>query len=130
MKKVIITRGFSSSQVTLGWMQIEGVAHEPLVVLENPQRATSVDSCIPKGTYLCKPHNGKKYQGVWEVCDVPGRTAILIHAGNTEKDTLGCILVGLAYSMQGLNPSILSSKAAIEKLRGMLGNDPFQLIIM
>ena len=30
-----------------------------------------------------------------EVMDVPGRTNIKFHPGNTEEDTAGCILLGL-----------------------------------
>jgi len=37
---------------------------------------------------------GKKHKGMLEICDVPGFTDILIHIGNTDKDTEGCILVG------------------------------------
>jgi len=56
-------------------------------------------SCIPNGSYLCQkvvtPHHGKTYQ----VMNVPGRTSILIHSGNTEADTEGCILVGKEYGI-------------------------------
>ena len=30
----------------------------------------------------------------WEVKNVPGRSGILFHAGNTTRDTRGCILIG------------------------------------
>lgn len=36
----------------------------------------------------------KFHKGMLELVDVPGFTNILIHIGNTDDDTLGCILVG------------------------------------
>lgn len=56
-------------------------------------------SCIPKGRYEVGPHNTPKYPDVWEVLNVPHRSAILIHNGNTNRDTQGCILVGRAFAM-------------------------------
>lgn len=51
-------------------------------------------SCIPVGEYLMvwgwSPRFKKNF---WRI-GVPGRTGILIHKGNTLKDTSGCILVG------------------------------------
>ena len=58
------------------------------------------ESCIPAGRYRAffrTPENTPvtvRRMGVYELVGVPNRTAILIHAGNTEEDTEGCILVG------------------------------------
>jgi len=52
-------------------------------------------SCIPAGTYRCKPR--RFYRGgydTYEVTGVPGRSLILFHIGNTEEDIAGCIAVG------------------------------------
>lgn len=55
------------------------------------------DSCIPAGVYKCKarPYYAKGYDAI-EVTNVPGRSHILFHIGNTNVDTRGCILVGSA----------------------------------
>ena len=50
---------------------------------------------IPAGSYSLRRtiyHKGG-YE-TFEVCDVPNRSRILIHPGNTEDDTRGCILLG------------------------------------
>lgn len=55
-------------------------------------------SRIPAGVYVCEAttywrHNIPTY----EVTDVPDRSRILFHPGNTEEDTAGCILLGMAF---------------------------------
>jgi hypothetical protein len=85
--------------------------------LEEPWRDNRKQvSCIPPGTYKCFPHDGAHFKDVWQVLDVPGRSAILIHAGNTLADTQGCILVGLGVSPNG----ITKSQLALKKLRELL----------
>lgn len=61
-------------------------------------------SCIPNGIYdmlrrtyggLAKQYRGKfKHPNVWEIGGVINRSAILIHIGNTTKDSRGCPLIG------------------------------------
>lgn len=77
-------------------------------------------SCIPRGFYHCIPHSGPKFKDVWEVTNVPGRSAILIHAGNTIKDTEGCILVGNGFNLFGQQPGIINSQDTLQKLRKRL----------
>ena len=69
---------------------------------------------IAAGTYALKLTNGTPksadyarfyaskfgigwHKGMIEICDVPGRTAIEFHVGNTIADTMGCSLSGTTY---------------------------------
>lgn len=72
-------------------------------------------SCIPAGVYNCEKHTSARFPDTWHVMNVPGREAILIHAGNTKADIRGCILVGLGVNDGG----ITQSQAALTKLRGL-----------
>jgi hypothetical protein len=91
------------------------------VTLEDPWNNNFPNvSCIPAKTYEVKPWNGNKYKNVWEVTKVPGRSAILIHQGNSIKDTEGCILVGESFSTLGGMPSITRSLVTLDRLRAIL----------
>lgn len=52
-------------------------------------------SCVLQGTYPIIPNTSDK---PWRLCNVPNRTAIDMHAGNTIADSLGCILLGFQFS--------------------------------
>lgn len=77
-------------------------------------------SCIPTGSYYVIPHIGTKYQNVWRLVDVPGRSAILIHPGNTTDNTEGCILPGMMFGMLKDKPAVLSSQVAMTLLKEQL----------
>ena len=83
---------------TVGVLSIDGEV--TCFTLEPPNRMNERDvSCIPKGEYLCVRKDASNSLTndtgrAWEVLDVPGRSDILIHVGNTITDTQGCILVG------------------------------------
>src|SRR5262249_7757242 len=55
-------------------------------------------SCIPAGRYNCALIQSPKFGVVYQVLSVPNRTHVLIHYGNTEADTEGCIVLGQSYS--------------------------------
>lgn len=77
-------------------------------------------SCIPKGRYLCVSYSSAKFPDVWEITNVPGRTKILTHAGNTHLDTSGCVIVGTAVGKIGDTYGVVGSQAAMVKLRATL----------
>lgn len=69
---------------------------------------------IPPGTYPVAIRYSQKFKAlVPHIDQVPGRTAIEIHAGNiAQRDSLGCILVG----EQRLGAAILHSRDALQAL--------------
>lgn len=84
---------------------------------ERPYKNNQEDtSCIPLGIYSCIDHDSADHPDSWEITGVKDRTGILIHNGNTMKDTKGCILVGLRRIPAG----VLESVKAMEKLREFL----------
>jgi hypothetical protein len=86
------------------------------------------ESCIPAGSYECRKYSGTKYKNVWQVYGVPKRSAILIHWGNTERNTSGCILVGKYFAQFGEQKGVEDSKVTFEMLRRELP-DRFMLHI-
>jgi hypothetical protein len=137
--KIVLRRGFSDKRVTLGLLQIEGVEHDPIFTLENPQRDTNLDNRIPAGTYKVVPHQSPSKGACWKVLDVVGRADILIHSGNTEAQTLGCILIGLSAgtlvvadkdgAIVKREPRCNNSIEAIRYFRQLTSNNEFTLVI-
>lgn len=95
-------------------------------------------SCIPEGSYLCQRVDTPKHGNTFEVTSVPHRTAILIHSGNTEADSEGCILVGMEVgelkekdaTTGAIEPqmAVLRSKEAFEKFMDLTeGKNSFAL---
>lgn len=130
VKKVTIKRTEHSDKCIRGELKIDGLDHNSIYTLENPKRNSKEDSCIPAGNYQCSPFSGTKYKDVYEVKNVPDRTAILIHNGNVEKDTLGCILVGSSLGEVSGEPAVLNSKKTLDYLRSLLGKEDFDLTIL
>lgn len=69
-------------------------------------------SCIPPGYYRLRVHAGARFKSALSVLGVEGRSDILIHPGNSIKDTRGCILPGLSY----VSPRLLDSVEALDHL--------------
>ena len=73
-------------------------------------------SCIPPGNYTCQRITSQKFGQTYEVQNVPGRSSILFHAGNTYADTQGCILVGNQVGHLNGYRAVLESRHAFENL--------------
>ena len=87
-------------------------------------------SCIPKGKYPCFRVKSSKFGDTFEIANVPCRMGILFHAGNSKKDTKGCVLLGTAAHTSGDYAYLEASRAAMRTFREMLeGIDTFTLEI-
>lgn len=86
-----------------------------LYTLELPWKMNARDiSCIPLGTYQCIIAMSHRFQRAMpRLLNVPERDGILIHSGNVEANTEGCILVGQSMSSYNGEPMILNSREAL-----------------
>ena len=87
-------------------------------------------SCIPEGVYYCAPVNSPKFGWTYEVLDVPNRSHILFHRGNTEEHTEGCILVGESFGELKGKPAILDSTGGFNEFREKAGGERITLTIV
>ena len=101
--------------------------------LENPyidnQRSIS---CIPAGQYKVRLRTAKEsatkdYLHLL-VQEVPDRSLILFHSGNTAKDTRGCILVGIGREQNLVKNSRLAMDLLMKEILN-LGGTNINLII-
>ena len=77
-------------------------------------------SAIPEGTYrvvITKSQRFGKYLPL--LVGVPGFEGVRIHAGNTSRDTEGCILVGQNLQVG----KVLWSRITLEKLMKLIENE-------
>lgn len=87
-------------------------------------------SSIPAQQYLCLRVNSPTYGETFQVMDVPGRTSVLFHPGNTIIDTQACIMPGLQVGELAGRRAVLSSRAAFNGLMASLaGYQSFHLTI-
>ncbi len=87
-------------KATVGDLYIDGVREcftlEPAAV----DPANEGHPCIPEGRYRVGIRNSPGFgPDTLEILKVPGRSDILFHAGNFAKDTKGCVILGLTYTV-------------------------------
>jgi hypothetical protein len=129
MKLTVIRTQFGTD-ATNGILLVDGIFE--CFTLEDQYQAVKVmhETCIPEGTYdikfrtvggfdaKYKKKYGKSHFGMLHLQDVPNFTYILIHGGNTDEHTSGCLIVG--ETQQDLDISkdgfISRSQVAYKKL--------------
>jgi hypothetical protein len=98
--------------------------------LENPWKANQPSvSCIPEGVYKLRLRDSPvvlrttagAFTRGWEVTDVRDRTLIMVHPGNWERNTEGCILPGRTFSWHPQNgPMVTHSQSTFKDLMDVL----------
>lgn len=94
--KWILARFLDCAHGNFGLLMHEGDSEDHYIfTCEDDWRENqSLVSCIPPGTYVLRRVQSPKFGETFEITGVPGRTHVLLHWGNTEEDTEGCVLVG------------------------------------
>lgn len=74
-------------------------------------------TAIPTGKYTIIWNYSNKFKKMMPLLlNVPGYAGVRIHSGNTEKDTLGCILVGINSQIG----KVLNSRSTTSKLYAII----------
>ena len=128
---LLIIRDTFTEESTIGKLYLNGELF--CDTLENPWLDNQRNiSCIPKGEYKVRLRTAREsatrdYLHML-VKDVPNRSYILFHRGNTAKDTQGCILVGQSREQNRVNNSRLAMDLLMKEIIH-LGGEEINLII-
>ena len=136
--KLTVVRTQFGTDATNGLLFIDGLFE--CYTLEDQYQAVKVmhETCIPEGTYDIEFRKtggfhakySERYKnahyGMLHIQDVPNFTYILIHTGNTDEHTSGCLIVGetqqdLEVSKDGfIGSSAVAYKKMYAKVAGQL----------
>ena len=130
--RLILQRRIDTGKQTLSVLSIKGNKDRLCYVLEDTHRPEKImhKTRIPANTYkLSLRTYGSHYErykkkfpdlkhnrGMIEITNVENFTHILIHIGNTETDTSGCLLVGNDYREDDGDVRLIDSTGAYKKL--------------
>jgi hypothetical protein len=122
MQELILKREIISNKAILGTIELD--KEELCKTLENPWLNNQpFISCVPAFKYIAKKYSSSSYDNVWELQNVKDRSKILIHNGNLEKHTQGCILVGASWGFIDQELAVLNSVATLNRLHKKLDNE-------
>jgi hypothetical protein len=115
-----LIRLYESEQGTVGALKINKVPF--CVTLEPADRLNQISiSSIPAQQYDVYRTVSPMFGDCFEVAAVPGRTNILFHAGNTDDNTEGCILLAQHWGKLDGELAVLNSGATYRKFMAMMG---------
>ncbi|MBK3519927.1 DUF5675 family protein [Carboxylicivirga marina] len=117
-----VVRYSSSEESTLGLLFIDGVF--ACYTLEDEHRDVKVmgETRIPSGRYrvelrtfgrlhwrYLRKYGMDFHKGMLQIMNVPGFTDILIHKGNDDDDTAGCLLLGDSVNNNQMKDGFIGS---------------------
>lgn len=118
--RLTLYRENTGADSTIGSLWIgEGLtAYHFCYVCEDEKRVEKIagETRIPSGTYEIKlrigspmanrydsRHHDINHNGMFEIKDIPNFTNVMIHIGNNDDDTAGCLLVGYSSTIDTRN---------------------------
>ncbi|EAH8485669.1 hypothetical protein PZA38_001843 [Campylobacter jejuni] len=135
--KVTINRRYTGKTCVIGKFKVlddkEKILFECFSLEENKEGLESgKDLRIPEGNYNLRRHSPSRFENTLRSItkkdddtminvyndEVPASRAILIHWGNTDKDTQGCILLGLTKDNN--NESVGQSRQACKEFYDLM----------
>jgi hypothetical protein len=131
MLPLVLQRTTITNKSTCGVLFVNG--DQFCFTLEEPLKDGLPGSCIKAGTYNVTLAPSPKFEASpddWErlmgknvprLWNVPNREYILMHWGNSAKDTEGCILVGQTIATDFIGHSRDAYTALLQKFQGESG---------
>jgi hypothetical protein len=111
--QITVKRLHKTDTSTIGELLIDGIFE--CYTLEDIERQVKIkaETAIPKGTYKVIINQSNRFKRLMPLLlNVPNFEGVRIHAGNTNHDTEGCILVGRTRSKDFIG----QSRKAYDKL--------------
>ena len=118
-----LARTSSNKYCTIGKLYVNG-QFECFTLEDSPILRVDNKGPIPVGEYSVIIDFSDRFQKYMpHVLDVPGFTGIRIHKGNTDKDTEGCILVGIEEGKDCIQGSKIAYDHLLIRLKNAESND-------
>lgn len=118
--KLEIKRLHKTDNSTIGELTIDGKFE--CYTLEDKEREfvkIKGETAIPKGTYKVIINQSNRFKRLLPLLiDVPNFEGVRIHAGNSNHDTEGCILVGQNRSVDYITKSRKAFESLFKKMQG------------
>ena len=116
--KLHLKRLHRTDKSTIGELTIDGKFE--CYTLEDIEREVKVkaETAIPKGTYKVIINQSNRFKRLMPLLlNVPNFEGVRIHAGNTNHDTEGCILVGRTRGVDFIGQSRKAYDSLFKKMQ-------------
>jgi hypothetical protein len=119
--KLLLERQVKTKDFTLGELFIDGVPF--CYTVEDMERMPNEKvyglTAIQKGTYKVIVNMSNRFKKLMPLLiDVPNFSGVRIHSGNTAEHSLGCIIIGMTRTLNGVGMSRIAFTKLMAKLEG------------